>query len=43
VSSDIAELVALSDRVLVMRDGRVVRELGADGLTERAVVDAAVG
>lgn len=43
VSSDFAELVAHSDRVLVVRDGRVVKELGREQVSERAVVDAAVG
>ena len=43
VSSDFAELIALSDRVLVMRDGQLVKELARDEVSERAVVDAAVG
>lgn len=43
VSSDFAELVALSDRVLVMRDGRLVKQLPRDQVSERSVVDAAVG
>jgi len=43
VSSDFSELVALSDRVLVMHDGRVARELVGDEISESRVVGAAVG
>jgi ABC-type sugar transport system ATPase subunit len=43
ISSDLPELVGLSDRVLVMRRGRFVRELAGPELDERAVLLAAVG
>lgn len=43
VSSEFSELVALSDRVLVMQDGRFVKELVGDGVSEGEVVGAAVG
>jgi ABC-type sugar transport system ATPase subunit len=42
VSSDTQELVDLSQRVLVLARGRVVAELGRDGLTRESVVSAAV-
>ena len=37
VSSDFAELVELSDRVVILRNGRSVRELSRDELTEDRV------
>ena len=42
-SSDTLELVHLADRVLVMVDGAVRRELGRAELTEETIVAAAVG
>jgi ribose transport system ATP-binding protein len=39
VSSEVPEVLGLSDRVLVMRDGRVVREAPAEELDEHAVLD----
>jgi ribose transport system ATP-binding protein len=41
ISSELPELVGLSDRVLVMRAGRVVAELTGDDITEQNVVYAA--
>ncbi len=41
ISSELPELVGLSDRVLVMRGGRVVTELTGDQITEQNVVYAA--
>ena len=43
ISSDLPELVGLSDRVLVMRRGHFVRELSGAELDERAVLLAAIG
>jgi ABC-type sugar transport system ATPase subunit len=43
VSSDLPELLALSDRVLVMSGGRVVGELGAAEATEERVLTIALG
>lgn len=43
VSSDFPELLALSDRVLVMREGRIVEELVGDDVTEARVVAGAIG
>ncbi|GAA4262954.1 sugar ABC transporter ATP-binding protein [Dactylosporangium darangshiense] len=39
VSSEVPEVLGLSDRVLVMREGRVVREALADELDEDTVLD----
>jgi ABC-type sugar transport system ATPase subunit len=41
VTSDVEEVVDVSDRVLVIRDGRLVAELSGDELTQRSVVAAA--
>ena len=41
ISSELPELVGLSDRVLVMRAGRFVAELTGDDITEQNVVYAA--
>ena len=41
-SSDAEELAHLCHRVLVMREGRVVAELRAPGITAEHVVSAAV-
>lgn len=41
ISSEMQELVGLADRVLVMRAGRIVAELTADGINEEDVVYAA--
>ena len=42
-STDVIELVGLCDRVLVMYEGRVTRELAGSDITEENVVAAAVG
>lgn len=42
VSSELPEVIRLSDRVLVMRDGRVAAELHRDNLTESAIVAHAI-
>ena len=41
-STDYAELIGCCDRVLVMYDGRVQRELAGDGITEHALVASAL-
>ena len=38
VSSDLPELVAMSDRVLVMRDGRITADLTGDGITQQTIL-----
>ena len=42
-STDTIELVGLCDRVLVMFEGRIVSELAGAGITEEAIIGAAVG
>lgn len=39
VSSEVPEVLGLADRVLVMREGRVVREAAAGELDENTVLD----
>jgi ABC-type sugar transport system ATPase subunit len=39
-SSDLAELIGLSDRIVLVRDGRTGAELAADGLSEAALLAA---
>ena len=41
ISSELPELVGLSDRVLVMRGGRFVAELTGENITEQNIVYAA--
>ena len=43
VSSELEEILSLSDRALVMHEGRVTGELRHDALTEEAVMHLAVG
>ena len=42
VSSDLPELLGMSDRVLVMNSGRIVGELTGDAATQEAVMNLAV-
>jgi ribose transport system ATP-binding protein len=42
-SSDVGDLLAMCTRIVVLREGRVAAELGADGLTEHALVRAMEG
>lgn len=42
-SSDLGDVLAMCTRIVVLRDGRVSTELGADGLTEHALVNAIEG
>ncbi len=43
ISSDLQEVLRLSDRVLVMHDGRVVREFPRSEATQESVLTAALG
>ncbi|MBN8954909.1 MULTISPECIES: sugar ABC transporter ATP-binding protein [unclassified Rhizobium] len=43
ISSEMPELLGLSDRVLVVREGRIAGELDADEMTEEAVIRLASG
>ena len=43
VSSDMPELISMSDRVLVIRDGAIRCELTGDGINEQALIKEALG
>jgi rhamnose transport system ATP-binding protein len=43
VSSEIPEVLGMSDRVIVMREGRIAAELGREGLTPETLVRHAAG
>lgn len=43
ISSDLQEILGLSDRVLVMRDGRLVAEYSREQATEESIIAAATG
>jgi ABC-type sugar transport system ATPase subunit len=43
ISSEIEEVLGLADRVIVMRGGRIVAELGPHEMTEDAIMRAAFG
>ncbi|TML84302.1 MAG: sugar ABC transporter ATP-binding protein [Actinobacteria bacterium] len=43
ISSELPEILGMSDRVLVMREGRLVAELSRDEATQERVIQAAAG
>ena len=43
ITSDMEELLGMSDRVVVMHEGRLAGELSRDRLTEEAVMRLATG
>jgi ribose transport system ATP-binding protein len=43
ISSDLEEILGMSDRVLVMHEGRLVQELTRDQLSEQAIMHYATG
>jgi ribose transport system ATP-binding protein len=43
ISSDLPEILGLSDRIYVMKSGRIAGELAAAGATEEAVIALATG
>ena len=43
VSSDLQELVRVSHRILVMRKGRIVKELAEGAVTQADILEAASG
>lgn len=43
ISSEMQEVIGLSDRVLVMRRGRIAGELAGENATEDAIVRLAMG
>jgi ribose transport system ATP-binding protein len=43
ISSDLPEILTLSDRIYVMREGRIVKELNHQGVTQEEVIAYATG
>ena len=43
ISSELPEVIGMSDRILVMNDGRIVGEVAADDATEAGIIDLATG
>ena len=43
ISSDLPEVLAMSDRILVMHEGRISAEISRDDATEETVMFAATG
>lgn len=43
ISSDMPELISMSDRVLVIRDGAVRAELTGERITEQEIIKEALG
>jgi len=43
VSSEIPEVMGMSDRVIVMREGRIVAELAQDEISPETLVSHAAG
>jgi rhamnose transport system ATP-binding protein len=43
ISSELLELLGMSDRILVMREGRLVAELSREEATEERIIQAAAG
>ncbi|MEJ2018246.1 MAG: D-xylose ABC transporter ATP-binding protein, partial [Maritimibacter sp.] len=43
ISSEIPEVLGMSDRVIVMREGRIVAELAGDEMTPETLVRHAAG
>ena len=43
VSSDMPEVISMSDRVMVMKDGRIVGELAGENVTEENVLELSIG
>ena len=43
VTSELPEALAMSDRVLVMREGRIVKEFDHQDLTEESIMNYATG
>jgi rhamnose transport system ATP-binding protein len=43
ISSELPEILGMSDRVLVMREGRIVEELAREDATQERVIQAAAG
>ena len=43
VSSDMPEVISMSDRIMVMKDGRIVGEVAGDDVTEENVLEYSIG
>jgi rhamnose transport system ATP-binding protein len=43
ISSELPEVLGVSDRILVMREGRLVAEFSHDNASEEAIMSAAMG
>lgn len=43
VSSEMLELIGMSDRVLVMREGAIAGQLSDETLTEEHIIELAMG
>jgi len=43
VSSDMPEVISMSDRIIVMKDGRLVAELERDEISEESVLKNSIG
>ncbi|HLE14846.1 MAG TPA: sugar ABC transporter ATP-binding protein [Anaerolineales bacterium] len=43
ISSDMPELIAMCDRVIVMRQGKIVGEIGQDQLSEESILTYSIG
>ena len=43
ISSDMPELISMSDRVLVIRDGAIKAELTEERITEQEIIKEALG
>jgi ABC-type sugar transport system ATPase subunit len=42
ISSDMPELISMSDRIIVVRNGQIIRELSGDEITERNIITYAL-
>jgi ribose transport system ATP-binding protein len=42
ISSDMPELVSMSDRVIVIHKGEITRELAKEEITEQAIIKSAL-
>ncbi len=43
VSSDMPEVVSMSDRIFVMKDGRIAGELSRENISEENILEYSIG
>ena len=43
ISSELNEVIGMSDRVYVMREGEIAGELGREELTQQGIMQKAIG